>query len=127
MGKPKSSSTPPVNPNPDWEDRDISLKALVFFTVVVFAVSIFAFFAMSWMYHSSGPEHPDVVSPLALERDIPAGGPLLQVNPDQELAEHQAAEAEKLSTYGWVDEKAKVVHIPIEQAMKKYIESQKNQ
>ena len=38
------------------------------------------------------------------------------------LAEVRAAESEKLSTYGWVDEEKGIVRIPIEEAMQKLIE-----
>ena len=57
----------------------------------------------------------------------PAGGmdtkrvrppePRLQERPAHDLLEIRAAEAERLSTYGWVDRQAGVAHIPIGRAM----------
>ncbi len=128
MSKKAASKSKPVNTNPDFQDRDISLHALVIFTVIVFGTTLLAFIGMAWMYKSSeakraAEEH--VISPLALKRDIPTAGPLLQVNADQDLADLHAAEEKQLTTYGWVDEKAHVVHIPIAQAMQQYIEEQK--
>ncbi len=41
------------------------------------------------------------------------------------LTEHQAANQQTLQSYGWVDQKAGVVRIPIEQAMEKLIAENK--
>jgi hypothetical protein len=49
-------------------------------------------------------------------RAIP--GPRLQVNDEADLAELRAEEAKKLQGYQWVDRKAGVVRIPVEQAMR---------
>ena len=45
-----------------------------------------------------------------------------QKPPMEILAEVRAAEREKLTTYGWVDEEKGIVRIPIEEAMRKLIE-----
>jgi hypothetical protein len=47
--------------------------------------------------------------------DVPA--PRLQVDPAADLIELRAREDARLHTYGWVDKKAGVIHIPIERAM----------
>jgi hypothetical protein len=43
--------------------------------------------------------------------------PALQINAPADLAAHRAAERQALSSYGWVDRQARVVHIPIARAM----------
>jgi len=43
--------------------------------------------------------------------------PRLEANERTELNGFRSEEDQKLDTYGWVDQKAGVVHIPIEQAM----------
>src|SRR5262249_58533171 len=43
--------------------------------------------------------------------------PRLQVSPAQDLREMRASEDARLNTYGWADQTAGVVHIPVEQAM----------
>jgi hypothetical protein len=48
--------------------------------------------------------------------------PRLQTNPRGDLLELREAEDRVLATYGWVDRKAGVVRIPIEQAMKLTVE-----
>lgn len=43
--------------------------------------------------------------------------PQLQPNPVADLNKFRAAVEEQLNTYGWVDQKAGIVHIPIERAI----------
>ncbi len=43
--------------------------------------------------------------------------PALQANPAQDLMKMRAAEDAILNTYGWVDQSAGIVHIPIDQAI----------
>jgi hypothetical protein len=47
--------------------------------------------------------------------------PQLQTNPPRELQNYLQAKNQELTTYGWVDRKNGVVHIPIEQAMDLYL------
>lgn len=49
-------------------------------------------------------------------REIPPV-PRLQVNPDRDIEQLRAAEAERLDGYGWVDRSAGIAHIPVERAM----------
>ena len=44
-------------------------------------------------------------------------GPLLQVQPHQELQDYCAAQQQDVNTYGWVDQQSGVVRIPVERAM----------
>lgn len=44
-------------------------------------------------------------------------GPLLQVNPEEDLRAMTAEDAANLNTYGWIDRPAGVVRVPIARAM----------
>jgi len=55
-------------------------------------------------------------SPLSPARVIP-NGPRLQVNAHEDLLDYLQHQQQTLETYGWVDQKAGVVRVPIEQAM----------
>jgi hypothetical protein len=55
-------------------------------------------------------------SPLTSARVIP-NGPRLQVNAHEDLEDYLSQQEHVLNTYGWVDQKAGVVRIPIDQAM----------
>ena len=54
--------------------------------------------------------------PEANESRLPEG-PLLQRSPEGELEAMNHEMAERLGSYGWADQPAGVVHIPIEKAM----------
>jgi hypothetical protein len=44
--------------------------------------------------------------------------PRLQIDPAADLAAHRASEQSQLMSYGWVDRRQGVVHIPVDQAMR---------
>jgi hypothetical protein len=46
-------------------------------------------------------------------------GPRLQTDPASDLRQFRAEEENRLNTYYWIDKQKDIVHIPIEQAMKK--------
>ena len=80
---------------------------LVFGLVVGFLT--FRFFSSQ---ESLGPP----ASPLTNARRLPPE-PRLQVNGYQDLVSYQKQQQDILNHYGWVDQAAGVVHIPIDQAM----------
>jgi hypothetical protein len=49
--------------------------------------------------------------------------PRLAVNPQQDVAAHRRAAAERLGSYGWSDREHGLAHIPIDEAMKRLTES----
>ena len=55
-------------------------------------------------------------SPLTSARVLP-NGPRLQVNAHEDLLEYMQRQQQTLTTYGWLDQKAGVVRVPIDQAM----------
>jgi hypothetical protein len=82
-------------------------------TVVVAAlalVGVFDFFA------NRASQADLAVPPLAQTAQLPPA-PRLQVAPATDLANLRATEQARLGSYGWVDQQAGVVHIPIERAM----------
>ena len=61
--------------------------------------------------------------PLAAEQEnrLPPE-PRLQTNPRQDLRDLRSAEEAVLTGYGWVDKKAGIARIPIDEAMKLTVE-----
>ena len=55
-------------------------------------------------------------SPFENVRTLPPE-PRLQVSAPKDLEQYKAAQEEILNSYGWVDEKAGIVRIPIDRAM----------
>ena len=113
------SKQPPANPNPDWQDRDIRLKGVVYALVAIAAVTLFSFLAMDALfgaYDKKERARAEQASPLASVRELPPG-PLLQVAPRDELAEHRAVQRTRLESYEWVDPELGIVRIPIDRAL----------
>ena len=81
--------------------------ASVFLGIVVL-FKVLNYFDAEW---TDEPTHP-----LASTRKV-AESPRLQVDPPVQKVKLEASEQQRLSSYGWVDQTAKVAHIPIERAI----------
>lgn len=123
----------------DYERRDVGVAGIVYFLIGLAVAVAFVYFAVDGIFHYLNKryeaEQPPV-SPLVtnvpsdtrrippqygndyekyLKEDFPA--PQLEVNERTELNDERLREENTLSTYGWVDEKAGTVRIPIDRAM----------
>jgi hypothetical protein len=130
------------NPNPvKWssngafERRDIGVGGVLWFLVGLAVAGVIITFVVNGFYHylearSEAQQAP--VSPLVtnapkdtrhlstdykdyLRQNFPS--PQLEVDERSQLDQIRVKEEETLATYGWVDQKAGVVRIPIERAM----------
>ena len=61
---------------------------------------------------------------FVLSRSVADPVPAREKTPAEVRRELEAADREKLETYGWVDEKAGRVRIPVERAMEKMLAEQ---
>ncbi|MFN0007842.1 MAG: hypothetical protein ACKVXR_08030 [Planctomycetota bacterium] len=99
-----------------YEER---VRPVVIFTLVL-TVGTLAVLGLMKLAHDSFEkeirEASKPIHPLAAERETPPE-PRLQANPAIDLDAFRARESDRLSTYGWVDRQAGVVHVPIERAM----------
>ena len=107
-----------ARPRHDHERTDAKAKPIVVFAVgmaglVVFGlvVSLIAFDYFV-KHQSLGPP----ASPFENVRQLPPE-PRLQVNAPQDLERYKEEETKVLDSYGWVDQKAGIVRIPIARAM----------
>jgi len=109
------------HPEVRYEQSDVRVGAIVRFAiglVVVVGVAsvvllgLFALFARQQRRHDPPPP------PLAQEAGRLPPGPRLQASPLQDLEQLRAKEEKELTSYGWVDAKAGIVHIPIDEAIK---------
>ncbi len=136
-----SNNIHPANPNGhgDYERRDITVAGVAYFLIGLAVAGVFVYFIANGVFAylnkrfeaEQPPVSPLVTSPTADTRRIPpqygndyekylkAGfpAPQLEVNERTELNGERLREEDTLSTYGWVDEKAGVVRIPIDRAM----------
>jgi hypothetical protein len=119
MNHDPQAAAPPGQGSGGYEKRDLSVKAIAIFGIVLTAVVIAALISMVWLYgffEVSRAQKDVPPSPLASVRPGPPG-PRLQVNPIQDLKALRAAEDTLLNSYGWVNKEAGIARIPIDRAM----------
>jgi len=101
-----------------YERRDANIKALLqfgFWMAVVIAVTMIGMDFTLKYFNRVMPLGPSV-APFATERELPPS-PRLQVQPHLELKDYCAQQEAQVTTYGWVDQRAGIVRIPIDRAM----------
>ena len=101
------------------EENTIQFAPVLIFVAVMILVSIATFLTVKIIEHTfdtnwARSEAP--VSPLAQTQMPPA--PLLEVSPGQARIDLRAKEQAVINSYRWIDEKAGVVGIPVEEAIK---------
>jgi hypothetical protein len=111
---------PPIDRGLGYEPRDANIKGLLqfaFWMAVVLAVTLFAMRGLFDYIKKVEPLGP-TSSPLVKQgqRELPPS-PRLQVHPHQELVDYCAEQQRDINSYGWVNQQAGVVHIPVDRAM----------
>ena len=104
---------------PQYERWDTSIGPILAFAAALAACLVVALLAMRVLQERFGAaRHSTEVAPEnVFGEKPPPPEPHLQATPAVDLAEHRAREEERLSTYGWIDRDAGVVHVPIERAI----------
>jgi hypothetical protein len=100
------------------ETTDISIRGVTYFLVALGVVLAVSGLGLWWFFdhmeaYARRSDQP--ASPVARHEEPPA--PRLQVSAKADVQELRAAERQRLASYGWVDEKEGVAHIPIGEAM----------
>jgi hypothetical protein len=114
----EGSSMPDEQRRHGHETRDANIRNLIVFGVGLALLVILGLVASRAVFHffagrqGLGPP----ASPFENVRMLPPG-PRLQVTAPQDLQHYKAAQDEILNSYGWVDQKAGIVRIPIDRAM----------
>ena len=123
----------------DYERRDIRVAGVLYFLLALLVAGGIVHFIVQGIYHyldNRFESKQPTVSPLVknpsqdtrripleydgdyqkyLQSQFPA--PQLEINERTELNDVRLREENILSTYGWVDQNAGTVHIPIDRAM----------
>lgn len=110
------------------EETDINAKAIVTFGIILVIVAAVIHVMIWGMFHyldvreiKADPQ----LSPLHPRgRQFPPE-PRLQITPRNDLEAVRRGEEQILNSYGWVDEKAGVVRIPIQEAMRQIVNKEK--
>lgn len=127
-----------LHQEPDYEQQDLRSKTVLLFFVglvimlgVAYVVVVGVYKGFSHYDTANQPEQnplavntssgeqrravPKQATGEEIKHDFPE--PRLEEDERLELQDLRGPEDDQLATYGWVDEKAGVVHIPIERAM----------
>ena len=106
------------NPDTAHEHSDINVRAIIWFVVVLTAIALAVNVAMWGMFrvlqHYERANDP-YVTPLAQAGGQPPE-PRLQTTPWTDLKQFRGEQRHYLDSYGWVDEKLGLGHVPIARA-----------
>jgi hypothetical protein len=103
------------------EHSDINIRTVIVAAVVlalVVGVACLAMWGVFRVFEHQAAANDPVLSPLAVPSGQQPPEPRLQTNEYEGLRKWRATEAKTLESYGWVDEKSGVAHMPIEDAKK---------
>jgi hypothetical protein len=115
------------NPENLYERRDLSTRAIFGFLIALAIAGVLMHVVLWGLYkymvrgyRQSTPVQANAIEESARElpqavRNMPS--PQLQPNPVADLNKFRVREEDALNSYGWVDQSAGVVHIPIEKAI----------
>lgn len=112
---PDRQPSEPCNPETAFEPSDVSVGALG-----LLAVGVVVWLGLVPYLLSLG--YPDATRDAFKAPTVVPPEPRQQTHPAEDLAAFRAAKHDRLTTYGWVDQAHGVVHIPIDEAMKKIAE-----
>ncbi|MGH9699410.1 MAG: hypothetical protein ACRD5R_18225 [Candidatus Acidiferrales bacterium] len=103
---------------PRYEKRDVNLGALSKWGLALAITIIVVMFAMKWLFVFYGNIQPlgEDASPIENARVLPSG-PRLQANPRADNVSYCGEQTEMLQTYGWVNQAAGQVRVPVDRAM----------
>jgi hypothetical protein len=114
-----------------FEHQDLSARAVFAFLIGLALAGVLVYFVIWGIYHSLDayqrghqPPQSPLVKPAETDTRIVSPDevtkfpqPRLEGNERLEINDFRLKEEQTLNSYGWVDEKAGVVRIPIERAM----------
>jgi hypothetical protein len=109
------------HPELRYEQTDVRPGAIVRFAiglVVVIAVASVALLGLFAVLAKQQRRHDPPPPPLARPTGELPPLPRLQVSPLQDLEQVRAQEEDELNSYGWVDPRAGIVHIPVDEAIR---------
>jgi hypothetical protein len=100
------------------ELRDVNVRNLLLLGGLLCLMTLGSLLGMGWLfgYFSAQPISGPPPSALELEPQIPPR-PRLQLHEHIDMERKRQADEAVLTSYGWVDRKEGIVHIPIDRAM----------
>lgn len=115
-----------------YETRDVKLRPLVVFIAGLTVVGVVVYlvvFLMIRLFSGQAAREDARVMPSSVSRPAPGPGeerlppePRIQANAAADMDALRRQEDARLTTYGWVDRQAGIVHIPVDVAMTQILE-----
>lgn len=103
----------PALPPARYEQSDVTFRFLLCGVGVVLSTLLLCAFGVMWLY-------PTAVQDRRLTTALPVyPAPRLQFDPAADLQRFTAEELSHLNSVGWVDKSHGIVHIPIDEAMRR--------
>ena len=99
-----------------YEKQDVGFRFAMLFVSALIAAVIVVLIFLVWFYRVVVPPTPSTQVPVAQQRPQPPA-PVLQANPAADMRKFREREGQKASSYGWVDEKGGIAHVPVQRAM----------
>jgi hypothetical protein len=109
----------------EYEPRDANVRVVVKFAIglgALAALSAAVCFGTYVVLRNVHRANDPKAAPLAPRQGRVPPMPRLQAAPAVELQQLRAEQAQRLTTYGWQNQQMGTVHIPIEEAMKLYVQ-----
>lgn len=116
----QSNVTPVALPHLDPEDIALGaiLKMGLGLAVIIVATCAIVFGIYRVLEaREAKPMAPQYPLAAQTEQRLPPE-PRLQIHPRRELQDLREVEEKQLATYGWIDRRAELVHVPVDIAMK---------
>ncbi len=110
-----------AHPELRYEQSDVRAGAIVRFALALVVVVVLAAVFLLGLFKLLARQerrHDPPPPPLAQQAGQLPPAPRLQSTPLQDLEQLRAEEEKELTSYGWVDEKAGIARIPIDEAIK---------
>jgi hypothetical protein len=119
----------------EFEHEDLSTRGVFAFMIGLAVTAVIIYFIINGMYaflDKYEKAQMSTASPLVSSTEVGSrrptkdyvekkfqdnGAPLLEIDERGQLRDFVMKQEEQLNSYGWLDEKAGVAHIPIERAM----------
>jgi hypothetical protein len=110
-----------AHPELRYEQSDVRAGSIVKFAIGLMVVVVLASAFLLGLFKLLARQerrHDPPPPPLAQEAGRLPPAPRLQSTPLQDLEQLRAEEEKELTSYGWVDQKAGIARIPIDEAIK---------
>jgi len=111
-----TETNPSGNPGTAFEPTDWEFKPIVLIYAGILILLVISTLVLI-------PAYPNALPDVDRVLRINPPGPRLQTDPEADYRRFRAEEEQKLDGYHWVDKQKGVVRVPIEQAMKKLVQT----